>query len=546
MTRSHRAHAFTLVELVTSMTIASILMMAMTSALVVASHALPTDSDPARAKSRGGEALRLVADEIAAAKDITRATSSDIVFTLDDRDGDGAAEVVRYHWDGNAGDPLVRTARGVESEVMAVDAFELTYRTASESQFVTQGPSVGEEELLVGYSDTVNRSGFNLSDVAWYGQTIAPPQGDLDSWRITRVRGLFRQASGVTSEKLYVGVYALDLAGRPTGAPLQEEQVQISLISTAGGGEWVEITFSTPVGLSPDQSVALLYSADAGADTTPVRIFLDDATTGEMTHATGNAGSHWLDRSGEAPVHEVFTEATASGWTADFQRTHVHLVGLALTPVGSTPLATDAITLNAPELLSAVWQTDFACDPTSLDLDLDSNPDWSLVAGAAFDASDLVDGAWPISSTIGTNPANGFTSMTTIDATVMPRTGSGKGGLEVYFDVDDSEQGFARIEIDKPSTYYVLTLQLADEGGTLVEVYREIIDASTDVRLVVVPNADLIALWVAGVHRCNFAYERSALTGDSGVRVWAESPSTQAMIDNLRVAIGGTATVTSN
>lgn len=122
-----RARGLTLVELVISMGMMGVLLIAITSSLLIASKALPANagtdaSDSTRALSR-------LAHELSLATSVVELTPTAITFTLADR-GHGAVgpESVRYAWSGVTGDPLTRSYNGGAAQTVAdgVNSFVLT------------------------------------------------------------------------------------------------------------------------------------------------------------------------------------------------------------------------------------------------------------------------------------------------------------------------------------------------------------------------------------------------------------------------------------
>lgn len=104
-----RRPGFTLVELVASMGIMTLLMGAMTSAIVIATHAIPNNTDPEQQNRKAMEVVEQIASELFYATTVTEATARSVTFTVADR-GHGASgpEEIRYEWSGTPGDPLTR------------------------------------------------------------------------------------------------------------------------------------------------------------------------------------------------------------------------------------------------------------------------------------------------------------------------------------------------------------------------------------------------------------------------------------------------------
>lgn len=108
----------------------AILMGAMTSAILIASQAIP-GKDPARAQSQAAAyALASMQRDLAWATSITALSATDVTVVIPDR-GHGAAgpETVRYYWSGVAGDPLYRRYNGNTASVLVTNlaSFALTW-----------------------------------------------------------------------------------------------------------------------------------------------------------------------------------------------------------------------------------------------------------------------------------------------------------------------------------------------------------------------------------------------------------------------------------
>ena len=86
---------FTLVEVVLSMAIMTILMTGLASAILIASHALPTDDSPARAVVESAQVVDVMAEDLRSALWIRERTATSVEFAVPDRDADGAAERIR-------------------------------------------------------------------------------------------------------------------------------------------------------------------------------------------------------------------------------------------------------------------------------------------------------------------------------------------------------------------------------------------------------------------------------------------------------------------
>lgn len=114
------------------MTVMTILMGAMTSTILIASHALPDSEGPAAKKMEAMDVVDQIAGELFYATSITEETKTAVTFIVADR-GHGAVgpETIRYAWSGSKGDPLTRQYNDgtVVNVSEGVEKFELKYTT---------------------------------------------------------------------------------------------------------------------------------------------------------------------------------------------------------------------------------------------------------------------------------------------------------------------------------------------------------------------------------------------------------------------------------
>ena len=119
----------TLVELLVSIAITSVLMLAIGSVMLVATHAFPDVNGPANAIIVASEVAEQLATELQYAVSINSRSATMIEFTVADRDTDEVAETIRYEWSGTPGDPLTRQYNaGTAVNVLdSVQEFNLSY-----------------------------------------------------------------------------------------------------------------------------------------------------------------------------------------------------------------------------------------------------------------------------------------------------------------------------------------------------------------------------------------------------------------------------------
>ena len=131
--------AFTLIEMVVSLSVISIVFLAMGSVMLLASKAIPSSTDAATLTYEANDAIQVLVSELQTATEIASVTDKSIAFKVPDRDNDGVDENLAYYWAGTAGDPLIRIYNaGTQVQAMpSVTEFGLSY----DSQDGGQQPS---------------------------------------------------------------------------------------------------------------------------------------------------------------------------------------------------------------------------------------------------------------------------------------------------------------------------------------------------------------------------------------------------------------------
>ncbi len=133
----------TLAELVVGFSTMAILMGALMSAVLVASHALPERDD---ARDRAGavaDGLDWIERDLMWAVSVTKYSDTEVTFTVADR-GHGASgpETVRYAWSGVSGDPVTRQYNGGKETVVVTSAADFGFTWTTEIGRVTNAPRV--------------------------------------------------------------------------------------------------------------------------------------------------------------------------------------------------------------------------------------------------------------------------------------------------------------------------------------------------------------------------------------------------------------------
>ena len=137
---------FTLIELIVSLTAASVLIVSLSSTIFIALRASDTSNTPAANTLEGLVRLSDMAAELQYTQTISEQTATAITVTVPDRnDPDTNPETIRYAWSGTAGDPLTRQYNGgtVANLVEDVHDFGVQYyQPAAVVEYITIGIQV--------------------------------------------------------------------------------------------------------------------------------------------------------------------------------------------------------------------------------------------------------------------------------------------------------------------------------------------------------------------------------------------------------------------
>ncbi|MEO1535169.1 MAG: prepilin-type N-terminal cleavage/methylation domain-containing protein [Planctomycetota bacterium] len=129
---------FTLIEMVSSLFLASVLVAAIASCIALASRAIPNESDPMLAAAAYQRVLVAITDDVRFATSIDISTSNELRIDMPDRDGDSNTDTIVYAWSGTAGAPLTRqqNAETAVAVVSAVDDASFQWASGSSGSVV--------------------------------------------------------------------------------------------------------------------------------------------------------------------------------------------------------------------------------------------------------------------------------------------------------------------------------------------------------------------------------------------------------------------------
>jgi len=339
----------TLIELMAALTIVSILMLGVGSAMLVASRAVDPATRP-RVTHATAEAAARVARELEFATAFTQRTARAVTFTVADRDGDGSDETIRYAWSGAEGDLLTRQYNGGKAIPVAEDVRQctFTYDLHTETEQPDTERNESGEVLLASHQTAGDPREFEVQDFYWVGQYLKPalPPGAV-SWRVTRVL-LKARRDGYANDIAAVQL-RLPTAGNLPSQRVVEE-VPMHEYRLTDWWLWHEFAFSNAAGLSPSNGLCLVVKALSG-DTGYCDIQYDDDGPSGMRYANSGEGS-WTVVPNRSVVFAVYGTVTTSSEPDPVTRTWVRGAGLRLRagPDPQTAVETAARLLNRPEV----------------------------------------------------------------------------------------------------------------------------------------------------------------------------------------------------
>ena len=536
-----RRVAFTMIEVVTSLAISTILLVAIGSAMVLAGRTMPANDGPSAAALTTATVVDKIAAELQYAIQFCDRTNRSIEFTIPDRDGDGQVESIRYIWSGVAGAPLYRRYNGGNAAMLLPSVRSITFNC--ESQEVAEqypGPLVeGAEILLASHfpaTGTYTSSEHLLNPFSGAGQFIKPTlPADTIKWRVTRVAFMAMRNSTLPVGTINVAVHKADAGKVPAGSALESNSILES--SLASSFATVGVSFSNVAGLLPSEYVCLTI------ENAPNLL-----TAGRVEYCTGNGGGMltasagvWSHNSSNSLRYEIYGKVSKAT-TRTLTRTHLTAAHLSIQTHSDAASRIDtAIALpNRPEVLEAEWEATFSENPIIVDRNHDGAYDWRSSTG--FDITTLSGGVWRADRTLDSNPADSLTDFLTVEASMRDTTTTGSGAaLEMRVEATLLGHGIIEAYVAKQSDgTQTLTVQTRDLL-LLPKVLMTVPNLKTDfvkLKLYVNPEDDSVAVVANEISYGSYNYNRSVDLSDGVIRVFSPPGETGAEFDSVRVRVG--------
>jgi len=320
---------FTLVELVVSMAVMAVIIVAMGSSILIASRAMPDARSPTATRIAAAEALEQIVTELQYAVSVNQRSANMIEFCVADRNGDEVPETIRYAWSGTAATPLTRQYNGgtVVNILTDVRQFSLTYNLKTISIETPQGTE-GAETILASYSATSNLADYPIGSSEWYAQYFFPTlPANTIAWKVTRVT-FNAKYDATTDGEARVQLQLPTLGKRPSGIVLQENVLLESALRKNYALQ--EFTFSSVSGLSPLQGLCLVAKWVANGIACKIQGRNANVTETNLSLAKStDSGASWSTLASQSLLFTVYGTVTTAG-TPQTQTTY-YLEGVDVT-----------------------------------------------------------------------------------------------------------------------------------------------------------------------------------------------------------------------
>ena len=313
--RRRRHRGVTLLELLTCVVVTGMLVGGLASAVRLATTSLENSTGGASTAIATGEAIDRLNAELRLATRFTERTATAVTFAIPDQTGDGAAETIRYAWAGT-GLPLTRSMNGLPSpaasvldNVQSLDFNFLTKTVAAPTQ-------ESAEQLLISYLPGGSSPSTAISKSAWAAQYFKPMlPANAVQWKITRIRLMFKQGS--VNANLTLPVTNVDANLKPSGAALGTTTITWSSLPSASL-DWVDVSYSTLVGLNPASGYAFQVTTSPGNGNTVATLGFDSTVSPALTNASycssTDQGATWSTPAANMAVFfQVYGTVTTQG-----------------------------------------------------------------------------------------------------------------------------------------------------------------------------------------------------------------------------------------
>jgi prepilin-type N-terminal cleavage/methylation domain-containing protein len=330
-----RTRGFTLIEMTMAIVIVSIIMLGCFSVVLLASKSLPDRTSGPSATAAAALAMDQLSYDLTYASAVSVASANDVEFLVQDRDGNGMADKIRYTWSGTAGGALNRyyspgdpatgtyTYSPPTTVLAGVQEFALVYDKRSKSYAVTSGESA--EMPLASYDSNSNLATSTITGTNYIGEYFVPnlPAGAL-AWKVTRVK--FKARVNGFPDGILTYQIRTASSGLPSSTVLDSGTLNESRFSSFY--TWQQVNFTTATGLTPGSGACFLLMLNAASPAGDIQYQTTAAPTLAFNALTSPGSSTaWTAPVGQSMNFQVYGTVTASTATV----TQYNLTGVRVT-----------------------------------------------------------------------------------------------------------------------------------------------------------------------------------------------------------------------
>jgi len=299
-----KSRAFTLAELLVSLGLAGVLMAGLGSAVLLATHSVPSPSGPANQVGASAPGVDVLTTELYYARSFASIQPTSVTFPVAPRGADAGPETITYSWSGNKGDALMRKYNAGAAVPVVNNVYGLNFsynklaRTSTQTVTTT---NTSAEQLVASFT---NWSGLlviptstdypvtSTQQISEYFQLNVSPPAGATALNITRATLNLKAVAG-GGPSFIVGLYKPSPALAPS-TTLLAKPVTVSSSVLGSSYAWTDIYFSNATITNLSQDYCLVVSAPTTAYGCCVQYLSDTLLTpAEIDAMQMTSGNGW-------------------------------------------------------------------------------------------------------------------------------------------------------------------------------------------------------------------------------------------------------------
>lgn len=318
-----RQGGFTLIEVAIATAILSIIVVGLSSAIVLATKALPSMTSPAQQTLKAADVSQRILGELRYASSITESTANALTFIVPDRNGDALPDTISYRWSAIPGDRLTRqfNTGAVVTALPDVHDFSLDYDLTDRTEMVA-GEGEGAVTTLTYHSAVMGYTSASVTAYDWPGQYFTPIlPADATGWRVTGV-AFWAKADVVWGGEVAVQLRQATPSNTPTDTVLAEKTLSAYSLDIFTY-QWTYVDLDGAARLAADEGACLVIKHLSGS--LPCHVLLDGSPTGFVSDMSfvmsTDAGQNWGATTAMSLEFTVYGTYTTPDLVGDVTRT---------------------------------------------------------------------------------------------------------------------------------------------------------------------------------------------------------------------------------